>query len=268
MLSPLLQKLQETIANPGFYKHLTPEEQAELFIALFAPKPKLFEKPKVIKGIDGATPVKDKDYLSTETTQKLISELSQKSQKELERIITARLATITPGKDAEITDELVKRIAEMAQAMIVLPDFPTLLTMEPEAIRDGLELLPDGKKLVQEAIEGLPERLEALENRPAQIFNGGGISENKVKKLISESSASSAGTFETVSKNLDASNAVLNYTGDNLTSIEYASGISKTLNYTGENLTSVVLSGATPDGISLTKTLAYTGANLTEVTYS
>lgn len=59
MLSPLLQKLQETVDNPGLYRPLTVEEQAELFLLLFAPKPKLFEKPKVIKGIDGATPVKD-----------------------------------------------------------------------------------------------------------------------------------------------------------------------------------------------------------------
>lgn len=77
-----------------------------------------------------------------------------------------------------------------------------------------------------------------------------------------------ADTFETVSKNLDASGATLNYTGGNLTSIVYANGITKTLNYTGDNLTSVVLSGSTPAGIDLTKTLSYTGENLTGVAYS
>jgi hypothetical protein len=77
-----------------------------------------------------------------------------------------------------------------------------------------------------------------------------------------------AQSFETVSKNLDAANATLNYTGDKLTSIVYANGITKTLNYTGDNLTSVVLSGNTPGGIDLTKTLSYTGDNLTGVTYS
>ena len=75
-------------------------------------------------------------------------------------------------------------------------------------------------------------------------------------------------TFETVSKNLDASGAVLAYSSGNLASITYANGVVKTLNYTGDTLTSVVLSGATPAGIDLTKTLTYTGDDLTGVTYS
>ena len=78
-------------------------------------------------------------------------------------------------------------------------------------------------------------------------------------------------TFETVSKNLKGKPYVLNYTGGKLTSIEYtiASGnITKTLNYTGDKLTSLVLSGATPTGISLTKTLTYTENTLTNITYS
>ena len=78
----------------------------------------------------------------------------------------------------------------------------------------------------------------------------------------------STSTFETVSKNLTAVGATLNYTGQNLTSIVYVGGITKTLNYTGDNLTSVVLSGTTPEGIDLTKTLTYTGDNLTGVSYS
>ena len=77
-----------------------------------------------------------------------------------------------------------------------------------------------------------------------------------------------ADSFETVSKNLDASGATLNYTGEQLDSIDYANGITKTFNYTGDNLTSVVLSGSTPSGIDLTKTLSYTGDNLTGVAYS
>ncbi len=75
-------------------------------------------------------------------------------------------------------------------------------------------------------------------------------------------------SFETVSKNLDASNATLSYTGQNLTSIAYVSGVTKTLVYTGDNLTSIVLSGSTPGGIDLTKTLSYTGEDLTGIAYS
>jgi hypothetical protein len=74
-------------------------------------------------------------------------------------------------------------------------------------------------------------------------------------------------TFETVSKNLDASDATFTYTGDELTSITYSNGVTKTFTYTGDNLTSVVLSGNTPDGIDLTKTLTYTGDNLTGIAF-
>lgn len=76
-------------------------------------------------------------------------------------------------------------------------------------------------------------------------------------------------TFETVNKNLKASNATsLNYTGNRLDSVVYANGITKTLNYTGNDLTSIVLSGSTPSGISLTKTLVYGSGKLTSFSYS
>jgi hypothetical protein len=84
-----------------------------------------------------------------------------------------------------------------------------------------------------------------------------------------ESLSGAAPSFETVSKNLDASDAVLAYDGnDNLTTITYASGVIKTFAYTGDDLTSITLSGSTPDGIDLIKTLTYAGGNLTGVTYS
>ena len=91
MIEQLLKKLQETQENPGFYRALTPEEQAELFLYLFAPKPKLFKKPKVVQGIDGKTPIKDKDYQSLESAKAMQEELALKTKQELEAIIKARL---------------------------------------------------------------------------------------------------------------------------------------------------------------------------------
>jgi hypothetical protein len=75
-------------------------------------------------------------------------------------------------------------------------------------------------------------------------------------------------TFETVNKNLSASDAVLAYSGGDLVSVTYANGIVKTLAYTDGDLTSVTLSGSTPAGIDLVKTFAYTDGDLTGVTYS
>lgn len=75
-------------------------------------------------------------------------------------------------------------------------------------------------------------------------------------------------SFETVSKNLDAVGAVFGYTGDDLTSITYASGVIKSLTYGADGLASVTLSGAVPDGIATVKTFTYTGGSLTAVSYS
>lgn len=75
-------------------------------------------------------------------------------------------------------------------------------------------------------------------------------------------------SFETVSKNLDASGASFDYTGDDLTSITYASGVIKSLTYGPDGLASVTLSGAIPAGIATVKTFTYTGGSLTAVSYS
>jgi hypothetical protein len=94
---------------------------------------------------------------------------------------------------------------------------------------------------------------------------------NDVANTLTISAAgggSATPTFETVSKNLDATDATFNYSGGDLTSIDYASGITKTFNYSSGSLTSVVLSGSTPGGIDLTKTFTYSGGDLTAVSYS
>lgn len=117
----------------------------------------------------------------------------------------------------------------------------------------------------------LPTVNQSIHQQIVKHVSSKTYSANEIEGLtefVQENSTGVSTSFETVSKNLDASGSTLSYTGDNLTSIEYTNGIVKTLNYTGENLTSVVLSGSTPSGISLTKTLSYTGDNLTGVAYS
>lgn len=75
-------------------------------------------------------------------------------------------------------------------------------------------------------------------------------------------------SFETVSANLSAVGASLNYDVDgNITSIEYANGITKTFNYTDGEITSIVLSGSTPGGIDLTKTLSYVDGDVVSISY-
>jgi YD repeat-containing protein len=78
-------------------------------------------------------------------------------------------------------------------------------------------------------------------------------------------------TFETVSKNLKASDYELTYNGaGDLTVITYANGIIKTLGYLESgDLGTITLSGATPSGITLVKSLEYSeSGDLIAVTYA
>jgi YD repeat-containing protein len=77
-------------------------------------------------------------------------------------------------------------------------------------------------------------------------------------------------TFETVNKNLAASNGVLGYNANgDLITINYTNGVVKTLAYdANSDLSSITLSGNTPESIDLTKTFSYdAGGNLVNFTY-
>lgn len=249
----ILQKLQLIKENPGYYNSLTPEEQAELFLFLLTPKKKIFRKPVEIVGKDGYNPVKDVDYQSKEVTLALFSDLEGKIQTKLDCIKVPK-----DGTDAVITPELIDDILNQVLSLIEIPEYTPFNDSELRELIDNNQL----------DHEQLRDEVERLKKNITTQFVGGGVSANWVKNYVASNSSGLSDSFETVSKNLDASGATLNYTGDNLTSIDYANGITKTLNYTGDNLTSVVLSGSTPSGITLTKTLVYSGDNLTGVTYS
>jgi len=138
-------------------------------------------------------------------------------------------------------------------------------------LEDRIATIDEKVTTVDEKVTNLPKQNETNFGFVIRdVVAGANVTVDKTdpqRPVINSTGGSTTNTFETVSKNLDATDATLTYTGDNLTSIAYVSGITKTLNYTGDNLTSVVLSGATPSGISLTKTLTYTGDNLTGVSY-
>lgn len=248
----IIAKLQLIKDNPGYYNSLSPEEQAELFIFLLTPKKKIFRKPVEIVGKDGYTPVKDVDYLSLEASQKALNDLQTRVQAKLDSI------QVRDGKDAVITPELIDSILGQVLALIELPEY---IPYDDTAIVERIE----NAELDHEQLRA---EVEELKKNIVTQFVGGGVSANWVKNYVAQNGGGISETFETVSKNLDASGATLSYTGDNLTSIVYVNGITKTLNYTGDNLTSVVLSGSTPAGIDLTKTLSYTADNLKGVVYS
>lgn len=99
-------------------------------------------------------------------------------------------------------------------------------------------------------IDGAIQQLPLTDSLPGA--GGGGLPES----------------FETISKNLSASDATLTEVDGVLVSIAYSNGITKTFTYGPNGLATVVLSGAVPGGIDLTKTLVYSGGNLTNFLYS
>lgn len=76
--------------------------------------------------------------------------------------------------------------------------------------------------------------------------------------------------FETINNNLKSYPYVISYTGNNISTVVYTTGlgtITKTYAYAMGKLQSITLSGAIPVGISIQKQFNYTGNNLTSVNY-
>lgn len=98
----------------------------------------------------------------------------------------------------------------------------------------------------------------------SQVFLTGGRGPAGVAGGIEEA-------FETVSQNLDSSNASISYDGNGrIDSITYANGITKTISYDGNGrISTITLSGSTPLGIDLTRTMSYNvGGQLTGTVYA
>lgn len=129
--------------------------------------------------------------------------------------------------------------------------------------------------LTRNAIAGTPDDIRALGGKVPQLTRNGQVLTTLqprpmlfTAEVVPAIDTPASVSFETVSKNLDAAGAVFGYTGDNLTSITYANGVSKLFTYGVNGLASVTLSGAVPDGIATVKTFTYTGGSLTAVSYS
>lgn len=102
----------------------------------------------------------------------------------LVREVETKLAAIRDGrdgKDAEITPELVRQVAEMASEMVELPDIESLVVTEIN--RNGLAIIDavrlSNEKWTQADIEGLQERLDELARYMGSV-SGGTIGKQQV----------------------------------------------------------------------------------------
>jgi hypothetical protein len=195
----LLKRLLLIRANPGLANTIP---QGEIFAMLEKVIKAFGELQKAVsdgrlKGADGYSPVAGKDYpTERQLYQALNSVLDQelsKLTKQAEKVLSSVKsgAPGKDGKDAVITEKQVNDIAKLAAGLVVLPDVATIITQEPQAIRDALELLQDEERLDIKAIRGLDKFLDGKiadlsSSLSSRIASQGGTSKNLVRKMIEE----------------------------------------------------------------------------------
>lgn len=225
----LLQRLYALQKRPDLYKELSNEELAE-FVRLVLSQVEEIDKSIKAGRLDGYTPQPGKDYLSKKESEQLIKTLFQgavdnlgkefsKEKGTIEQAVAKRLSELQNGKDGQnalITDEMLQDIAARTVSLIELPNFDTLITQEPAAIRDALELLQGEERLDKSAIKGLPEMEEELK-ADIRRTQAGGVSRNTVAQMIADApgAASAWGSITgTLSNQTDLQTALDGKVGD------------------------------------------------------
>ncbi len=131
----------------------------------------LLEESKATgEGLDGKFGSLVSELLATLSAS--LSE-TEKRTSDLLAGVEARVAAVKDGQDADpelVTQEVLRRIV-IPTAEDVMNGLPAL----GERTRDSLELLPDGEKLVIDAIEGLRKELDELRKlKGKEVLMGGG----------------------------------------------------------------------------------------------
>lgn len=235
-LKELLNKLVVYKQRPDLANGITPSDLVELIIAILVHIKKIEgvvdgSAYKGERGEAGMTPVADVDYLSLESADKKIRELFENSHEEITKKVQEALSQIRPagkgekgekgeagkdgkaGLDGVVTEQEIQRAADLAAKMIQLPDFETLITQEPDAIRNSLELLQGDERLDKTAIKGIEELEEKIENASKRTISGG-MTQARVLQLIEDNAGGSITVQE-----IDGSPAV---TG--VTAIKFSNG--------------------------------------------
>lgn len=202
-----LKKLNAYLKNPELIKEPSYAELANLVVMVLG---SVSQIEKAIKEgrLNGITPQPDKDYMSKSTALKMLTsavkDITEKYDTEmrkkgsvLETQVRDAIARIRDGENGIVTDEDIQRAGEIATELVKEQiDFSTFVTQEPNAIRDALELLPEGEKLSVKAvdnitiedIQGLQEALDELRNFVGQASTvlGGGATRNFVKDYVAQ----------------------------------------------------------------------------------
>ena len=185
MITPqqIIERLYQIKENPGIYKSLSAEEQADILLFILTPKPLLKKTAtvKLEKGERGERGLDGKDSLTEAQQTAILADLVGKIK-------------VQNGKDAVVTTAMLEGIVAEVISRIELPDLEqvvtTTITADPTAIRNSLELLNDEERLKQSAIENLPEDLQKIRDAIVALPRGGnGIGKNQVYNFIREAVA-------------------------------------------------------------------------------
>lgn len=198
----IIRKLQAYKQNPDLIKEVSNTELADLVLIIMGAVQAIDQSIKEGRH-DGYTPQPDKDYVSAETTRRILKAevdkmLSQAdsilstTSTELEKRVQRAIENIRNGENGIVTDEEIQRSAEIAKSLIELPDFDEeiteAITRNGERVRDSLELLSGDERLDQSAIKNLNEDLRQLQEQIARInlnVKGvGGTSRNLIDMVI------------------------------------------------------------------------------------
>lgn len=224
----IIRKLQAYKQSPDLIKEVSNTELADLVLVVMGAVQAIDEAIKEGR-LDGFTPQPDKDYLSKESAIRMLKTEINKmldqadrvlstTSTELEKRVQQALQNIRDGKNGIVTEAEIARAAKIASSLIELPNFDALvinsLTQNANATRDGLEsIVNEDDKLRIEAIGYLRKELDELESKIGQKVNpGGGLSEKRVRQLITELASSGGFTELTATGDANGVNTVFTFT--------------------------------------------------------
>lgn len=177
----LLKRIAIAKIKPGELNDLQPSELVDLVLVVLEYVKQIngsIENGKIKgdKGDPGYTPLADIDYISfkslNQTFNKGYNQLLDKVDSEVKKALS-KLRNGKDGRDgknAVITKQIIREVAQTALSMIELPDFRQYITEQPEAIRNALELLQGEERLTADAISDLTvDKIEGLEQALSDI---------------------------------------------------------------------------------------------------
>ena len=198
----ILRKLNLYRQNPDIVQPLTNAELADLVVIVLN-QVDVIEKSIANKKIDldkiigkeAQSLVSNAQQETTALRAELVKQvqdlvakgesvLSEKST-EVERQVQQAIQNIRDGKDGVVSEADIERAAEVAAAMIELPDFEALvaqyLTADGESVRNALELLQGEDRLDASAVKNLDQYVKTQ-----VVQSGGTIGKQQVVGFIKQ----------------------------------------------------------------------------------